>query len=145
MMAKKKMQVFHPESPGIRIWVERGFWGRLLKPKDFATLGEALDHATDILSEISIAPPPEATTMSEYQKQCPIDGGTCGQGGTCYVCENEALGSELTAAKARIAELEKALEPFAEAYRHAEKRGATERHPHAFEEFRHAAALLKDK
>lgn len=44
--------------------------------------------------------------MSEYQKQCPIDGGTCGQGGTCYVCENEALGSELTAAKARIAELE---------------------------------------
>jgi radical SAM superfamily enzyme len=48
--------------------------------------------------------------MSEYQKQCPIDGGTCGQGGTCYVCENEALGSELTAAKARIAELEKAAQ-----------------------------------
>lgn len=76
----------------------------------------------------------EKMGMSEYQKRCPIDGGTCGQGGTCYVCENEALGSELTAAKARIAyleqlaagrlaqntadaeriaELEKALEPFA--------------------------------
>ncbi|WP_348720627.1 hypothetical protein [uncultured Alcanivorax sp.] len=41
----------------------------------------------------------------QYQKQCPIDGGTCGQGGTCFVCENEALGSQLTAANARIAEL----------------------------------------
>lgn len=41
----------------------------------------------------------------QYQKQCPIDGGTCGQGGTCFVCENEALGSQLTAANARILEL----------------------------------------
>ncbi len=49
---------------------------------------------------------PEDATMSDYQKKCPIDGGTCGQGGTCYVCENEALGTELAAAKARIAELE---------------------------------------
>jgi len=45
----------------------------------------------------------------------------------------------------RIASLEKALEPFAEAYRHAEKQGATNRYPHAFEEFRRAAALLKEK
>ena len=43
----------------------------------------------------------------QYQKQCPIDGGTCGQGGTCFVCENEALGSQLTAANARIAELKR--------------------------------------
>ena len=44
--------------------------------------------------------------MDNYTKQCPIDGGTCGQGGTCFVCENEALGSRLKAAEARIAELE---------------------------------------
>lgn len=43
----------------------------------------------------------------QYQKQCPIDGGTCGQGGMCFVCENEALGSQITAANARIAELER--------------------------------------
>lgn len=44
--------------------------------------------------------------MDNYKKRCPIDGGTCGQGGTCFVCENEALGSRLKAAEARIAELE---------------------------------------
>lgn len=54
--------------------------------------------------------------MSVHKKQCPIDGGTCGQGGTCFVCENEALGSQFLAAEARIAELEKALEPFADWY-----------------------------
>ncbi len=43
--------------------------------------------------------------MDNYQKRCPIDGGTCGQGGTCFVCENEALGSHLAAAEARFAEL----------------------------------------
>lgn len=44
--------------------------------------------------------------MDNYKKECPIDGGTCGQGGTCFACENEALGSRLAAAEARIAELE---------------------------------------
>lgn len=55
--------------------------------------------------------------MSEYQRQCPIDGGTCGQGGTCYVCKNEALGSELAAAKARIAELEAQIKRESDARR----------------------------
>lgn len=48
-MSKKRIQVFHPESPDVRIWVERGFWGRLLKPKHFATLTEAVDYEIDIL------------------------------------------------------------------------------------------------
>lgn len=57
---------------------------------------------------------PEDATMGQYQKKCPIDGGNCGEGGTCYVCENEALDAELATAKARIADLEKALEPLAD-------------------------------
>ncbi|MZR63818.1 hypothetical protein [Alcanivorax sp. DP30] len=80
--------------------------------------------------------------MSEYQKQCPIDGGTCGQGGTCYVCENEALGSELTAAKARIAELEKALEPFAREYYDLSNLSPSEEKCFGAQDLRRAAALL---
>lgn len=34
--------VWHPESPGIRVVVYRSVLGRLFKPKDFATLREAL-------------------------------------------------------------------------------------------------------
>lgn len=33
--------LFHPESPGVRVWVVRGFWGRLFKDSKFATLTEA--------------------------------------------------------------------------------------------------------
>lgn len=36
--------VWHPESPGLRIWVERGFWGRVFKPTEFATLAEASEY-----------------------------------------------------------------------------------------------------
>lgn len=32
--------VWHPDSPGTRVLVIRGFWGRLLKPDGFATLRE---------------------------------------------------------------------------------------------------------
>lgn len=32
--------VWHPESPGTRVLVIRGFWGRWFKPADFATLRE---------------------------------------------------------------------------------------------------------
>lgn len=32
--------LFHPECPGTRVLVVRTFLGRLLKPKDFATLSE---------------------------------------------------------------------------------------------------------
>lgn len=41
---RKEQWVYHPESPGVRIKVTRGFWGRLFKPKGFATLCEAHDH-----------------------------------------------------------------------------------------------------
>ncbi len=58
--------------------------------------------------------------MDNYQKRCPIDGGTCGQGGTCFVCENEALGSRLAAAEARIAELEREVADWQDAYNQAD-------------------------
>jgi hypothetical protein len=32
--------LWHPESPGVRVFVLRGFWGWLFKSRDFATLGE---------------------------------------------------------------------------------------------------------
>ena len=35
---------FHPYSPGIRIPVTRGFWGRLVKPRQFATMGEVIRY-----------------------------------------------------------------------------------------------------
>jgi hypothetical protein len=37
-----KLRLFHPDSPGMRVNVERGWLKRLLYPKDFATLGEAV-------------------------------------------------------------------------------------------------------
>lgn len=36
--------VWHPESPGMRVWVVRGFWGRVFKPADWATLAEASEY-----------------------------------------------------------------------------------------------------
>ena len=32
--------LFHPESPGMKVFVVRGVWGRLLKPQHFATQRE---------------------------------------------------------------------------------------------------------
>lgn len=32
--------LFHPFCPGDKVWVTRGWVGRLFKPTDFATLGE---------------------------------------------------------------------------------------------------------
>lgn len=40
--------LFHPDSPGMRVLVVRGFWGRLFKPCDFATLGETIDESLRI-------------------------------------------------------------------------------------------------
>ena len=34
------IQVWHQDSPGMRVWVVRGFWGRLIKGKEFASVGE---------------------------------------------------------------------------------------------------------
>lgn len=42
---RKAMWLFHPESPGMRVLVVRGWLGRLLKPREFATLGEAIDRS----------------------------------------------------------------------------------------------------
>lgn len=36
----KLYQVWHQDSPGIRVWVIRGFFGRLFRNKDFASVGE---------------------------------------------------------------------------------------------------------
>lgn len=33
-------QVWHQDSPGMKVWVVRGWWGRLLRNKDFASIGE---------------------------------------------------------------------------------------------------------
>lgn len=48
--------------------------------------------------------------MNEYKRQCPLDGGSCGEGGQCIVCRSEGLQIELAAAKARIAEQDKYIE-----------------------------------
>lgn len=42
---RKALWLWHPESPGGRVLVVRGWLGRLLKPRDFATLGEAIEAA----------------------------------------------------------------------------------------------------
>ena len=34
------IQVWHQDSPGIKVWVVRGWWGRLLRNKYFAGAGE---------------------------------------------------------------------------------------------------------
>lgn len=38
----KAIWLWNPESPGMRVLVVRGFWGRLFKHKEFATLHETL-------------------------------------------------------------------------------------------------------
>ena len=42
---RRAMWLLHPDSPGMRVLVVRGWLGRLLKPREFATLGEAIDHS----------------------------------------------------------------------------------------------------
>jgi len=53
-MSKKEMVVFHPDSPGVRVVVRRNWIQRLLFPKHFATLIEAIkadkqDHTFSII------------------------------------------------------------------------------------------------
>lgn len=43
-MAAKKLLLWHPDSPGMRVPVMRGWLGRLLKPAEFATAGEVLAY-----------------------------------------------------------------------------------------------------
>lgn len=42
---RKAIWLFHPDAPGDHVLVVRGWLGRLLKPREFATLGEAIDHS----------------------------------------------------------------------------------------------------
>ena len=39
-MSKKSIQVWHQDSPGMRVWVIRGFFARLFRNKDFSSIGE---------------------------------------------------------------------------------------------------------
>lgn len=43
---KRKAQwLMHPESPGMRVVVVRGFWGRLFKSGNLVTLSETIDYS----------------------------------------------------------------------------------------------------
>ena len=42
----KKVNVWHPESPGVRLTVYRNWFQRLFYPKHFATLGEAIKYGS---------------------------------------------------------------------------------------------------
>lgn len=49
---KRPEKLYHPDSPGMRVIVVRGFWGRLFKPKKFATLNEAIqDNMRNSISQ----------------------------------------------------------------------------------------------
>lgn len=37
---KSVFQVWHQDSPGIKVWVIRGFWGKLFRNKLFSSVGE---------------------------------------------------------------------------------------------------------
>lgn len=39
------IELWDPSSPGVRRWVKRNWWQRLLYPKNFATLGEVIKHS----------------------------------------------------------------------------------------------------
>ena len=42
LLRPRKESLFHPDSPGMRVEVERTWVGRLFKPLHFATLDEAI-------------------------------------------------------------------------------------------------------
>ena len=43
-MGGEKKLLWHPDSPGVRVPVVRGWLGRLFKPAEFATTGEVLAY-----------------------------------------------------------------------------------------------------
>jgi len=45
----KKLILFHPESPGMKIIVYRNFLGGLFKDSDFATLNETIKFYDELL------------------------------------------------------------------------------------------------
>lgn len=79
-MRKQIKLVFHPESPGEQIFVYRTWWQRLWRPRNFATLSEAIRHADKGLSRIS-ANWKRSGTIEDMKKfnmdQYPIDPDEC--------------------------------------------------------------------
>lgn len=51
LLRPRKQWLWHPESPGMKVLVVRTWIGRLLKPRDFATVSE------DWLTETKTLPP----------------------------------------------------------------------------------------
>ena len=51
-MKERIMLVWHPESPGESFFVYRNWWQRLWRPREFATLSEAIRHAKKKLSRL---------------------------------------------------------------------------------------------
>jgi hypothetical protein len=44
MTRERLLLLWHPDSPGMRVPVRRGWLGRLFKPAEFATLGEVIAY-----------------------------------------------------------------------------------------------------
>lgn len=40
--------LWHPESPGMRVYVIRNWWQKLFYPEEFATLGESIKYSDAI-------------------------------------------------------------------------------------------------
>ncbi|MCK5019917.1 MAG: hypothetical protein KAS32_22875 [Candidatus Peribacteraceae bacterium] len=47
LLGAREVEVFHPESPGLKVVVRRNKIGRLFKPKSFATIPETLRYYGD--------------------------------------------------------------------------------------------------
>lgn len=43
-MALKLLHLMDPDSPGMMVWVMRGWWGQRFYPRHFATLRESLKY-----------------------------------------------------------------------------------------------------
>lgn len=52
-MPQRIIEVWHPDCPGTKLRVRRSFLGRLFKPRDFATLSEALRSSKDAMYRCS--------------------------------------------------------------------------------------------
>lgn len=55
LFKKSTLKVFHPESPGVHVYVRRNLFQRFVRPKAFATLEEAIDVQTAVV-DVSESP-----------------------------------------------------------------------------------------
>jgi hypothetical protein len=44
-MGRRGQWLWHPDSPGQRVWVVRGFWGRVWGNEQFASLNETMESS----------------------------------------------------------------------------------------------------